>query len=203
MKKVGSCNVQYANHLFGKEALVLRGDRLRSDNPILEIFIDDNNIVLRILQGISLEQMRTDPNKGAKKRMDIHFEKEFAADLLKIVRNFADENKLILDSDNRRIYDPTGTEHQDGLRLGATEGITSIPSECNVYYFDKQVKVSSNEILVDKENYPNKKRVHIGSTVDNVTNCMCDRNYFEIVISSKYIRRFEVALNVACKLLES
>lgn len=46
---LGTFNIQYANHLYGKENTVLRGDRDRGDSPYANVCEDNANQILTLV----------------------------------------------------------------------------------------------------------------------------------------------------------
>lgn len=201
MKLINRYNINYVNHLLGSKGLVLRGDSSRGDSPILDIFYDSNcDIILQVEDGIKIEEMISNPKRGSKERFDIHFGtdvlKNISTDLNKFIKN----NGLIMDSKSFQIFDPTGSEHSEGIPLGEVEPLTRFPVICSIHYNGINTVSQCNMIYIDAENYPNKQRYHIGGSTNSIENTTSG-NLFKIVISSEFVCRFVKSIELADMLL--
>ena len=202
MNFINSYNIRYSNHLLGSESLVLRGDELRGDAPLLEVYSQDNlDLVLMIKDGINVEDMISDSKKGAKDRFDIHIAKNTLNSLLKDLEKYKKKSGLVMDTKSITLHDPTGKEHSTGLPLGDVQSLTRIPAKCSVSYLNVDKVAQSNTIYIDAENYPNKARFHIGAPTYTIGNGAKD-NSFKILIPSEYVCRFIKTVELAIIILK-
>ncbi|MFL2077195.1 hypothetical protein [Marinilactibacillus psychrotolerans] len=201
MKKINSYEINYANHLLGPKKLVLRGDRSRGDNPILDIYSDDDsNLILKIENGIQVEDMASNPRNGAKERFDIHLGTNILKKLIDDLNTFISSEGLVLDTKNYTLSDPTGTEHVDGLLLGKVKPLTMFPASCNIFYQYANTIAQSDMVYIDAENYPKKKRHHMGGSTKSLSSPV-STNLFEIIISSEFVCRFVKSIELSNLLL--
>ncbi|MDE8032408.1 hypothetical protein PT089_02810 [Erysipelothrix rhusiopathiae] len=203
MKLINSYNIKYANHLFDSESLVLRGDEMRGDFPILNIYSNDKlDIVLTIKEGINTESMNTNPNEGAKFRVDIHTDKEALNKILFDLNQFKIHHGLVMDTQKYDLHDPSGTEHSNGLSLGNTKPLSRIPVRCSIMYRDINKAAVCDMIYIDAEHYRSgMKRYHIGGKTTAVVDSNAE-NMFEIVIPKKYVVRFIKTIELGIILLK-
>lgn len=197
MKLINSYNINYVNHLLGSEGLVLRGDSSRGDTPILNIFHDSNlNLILQVKEGIQIEKMQSNPNRGAKERFDIHFGTDILKNIFFDLDRFAKNNGLVMDSESFQMFNPNGTEHSDGIPLGKVESLTRFPALCSVHYQNINTVAQCKMIYIDAENYPDKQRYHIGGSTNSTAQTALG-NFFEVIISSKFVCRFIKSIELA------
>lgn len=202
MKLINSYNIRYINHLLGSKSLVLRGDSSRGDSPILDIYYNSNfDIILKVKEGIQIENMLSDPNKGAKERFDIHFGKDILKGVLNDLDKYAKNHGLIMDTKSFQMLNPTGTEHSEGIPLGKVEPLTRFPVICSVYYHHINTVAQGKMAYVDAENYPNKQRYHIGGSTNSTIKETLD-NFFEIIIPAEFVCRFIKSIELADILLK-
>lgn len=201
MKLINRYKIKYINHLLGPKGFVLRGDSSRGDSPILEVFYNSNyDLILQVKEGIEIESMISNPNKGAKERLDIHFGTDILKEILTELREFAQNNGLVMDSRSYQMLDPSGTEHSDGLPLGKVEPLTRFPAYCSVHYESVNAVAQSSMIYIDAENYPDKQRYHIGGSTKSVEKTTSG-NFFEVIIPSEFVCRFIKSIELADILL--
>ena len=74
MKLLGTCDLQYANHLLSNKQLVLRADRDKGDKPQMNFYdlSSDKCLLMNICNDVKIEKMQTAPSKGAKDRADFY-----------------------------------------------------------------------------------------------------------------------------------
>lgn len=202
MKLINSYNIEYINHLLGTKGLVLRGDSSRGDFPILNIYYNNNfDLILKVKDGIRIEDMLSNRSKGAKERFDIHFGKDILKSILNDLDKFAKNYGLTMDTKSFQMLDPTGTEHSEGVPLGKVKPLTRFPVICTIHYQTANTVVQGNMIYVDAENYPDKQRYHIGGPTNSIVKGTSD-NFFEIIIPAEFVCRFIKSIELADILLK-
>lgn len=201
MQLINEYGIRYANHLFGTEGVVLRGDRERGNSPFLKIFLNEQlDLVLQIDTGLTLEKMTSDPKKGAKERLDIHIDPKNLDEIVYDLKKIIDKNNLKMDTYASAIYDPTGTEHKEGLALGDVKFLTNIPVVGKIYYSELNKIAFFSKIYIDAENYPNKQRYHLGAQTSTLEG-ESEKSLIEFTISSEYAYRFVNSIELAYILL--
>jgi hypothetical protein len=201
MNEIGIYDISYANHLLSSEMLVLRGDRSNGDKPRLQILHDDSlNIILRVEDGIKVVDMESNAKAGAKDRFDIHIGKHYLPAILEDLNDYIVRYDLTMDTKAYNLFDPTGTEHEDGLPLGETKPLTRFPASCQIGYYISDIVASGTMLYVDAENYPRRARYHIGGSTQPLVQSVA-KSCFEITISSEYVFRFVKSMELANILL--
>ena len=201
MQLINEYVIKYANHLLGTDGVVLRGDRKRGDFTDLKIFCNEQlDLILQIDTGLTLEKMTSDPKKGAKERLDIHIDPQNLDEIMRDLKKFIDKNNLKIDSYASAIYDPTGTEHKDGLALGDVKYLTNIPVTGKIYYSELNKIALFSKIYIDAENYPDKQRYHLGART-STSEGESEKSLIEFIISSEYACRFVNSIELAYILL--
>ena len=200
MNHLGSCNAQYANNLASLKQLVLRTDRDSGDNPQIDFYVDNENEILlcRIYNSVKIEEMQSNPNKGAKSRTDIHFNDTQLNVIINILTPFIESINIDFDDTQRTAPDPTGTEYHGGMPLGRTNAITWIPAEIKANYYDLDFSVLATRIYIDAEHYVKGYKYHIGATMsENFYQCSENENCFELRIKYVHLKRFLHSMIVA------
>lgn len=203
MELLGKHEAQYANNLLASKRLVLRADRDRGDNPFIEFYFNktDKNLIIRIINTIHIEDMKSDPTQGAKNRTDIHFNEAQLDPIIKTLSPFINSLSLNFDDVPRNTPDPTGMEHPSGLPLGKIkESVTEVPARIFANYADKGFSVRATKIYIDVEKYKENK-FHIGAIMDKkILDKVDDINSFKIYIDYSQLKRLLHSMNIAKKL---
>lgn len=193
MNLLGRCEAQYANNLVLSERLVLRTDRDRGDNPLIEFYTDDKsqNMLARIYNTICIENMNSNPSLGAKNRTDIHFNEIQLNEVKTIISPFINTLSVAFDDTPRSTPDPTGLEYPGGMPLGKNQKITWIPACILVNYAEKNFSIETSKIYIDAERYARGNKYHLGASMSTRLLEKADNiNSFILIIPYSQLKRF-------------
>ena len=202
MELLGRCKAQYASNLVASKKLVLRTDRDRGDNPFIEFYSNeaDQKLVIKILNTVHIEDMISNPARGAKNRTDIHFNESQLDAIINILSPFIDSLSITFDDAPRSTPDPTGMEYPNGLPLGKTKPITWILTRMIVNYADKDFSVEATKIYIDAEKYIRGNKFHLGASMSTtILNKAGSINSFELLVDYSQLKRFLHTMNIAKK----
>lgn len=199
--------MQYAQCLWGPRRLVLNVDRDSGENPSLQLISNDTDetLTLRIYNDVHTENMQSQSNEGAKKRMDIHIKMQHIPSILEVLEPFVDSLNVTFDEAPRTSPDPTGMEHPNGLPLGNTSPITWVKALTIANFVSEGFSVKTRpdeKLYMDAENYSRGARVHFGiRNINEDGNTTGDDDNFLIILKYSQLRRFLQAIRVAYRWL--
>lgn len=204
MELLGTCEVQYVNNLLSSKKVVLRADRDRGDNPNVSFYslTSEQKILMRFGGGMTIEDMKSNPNAGAKDRTDIYIFDFQLDDVINIFERFVSSLSIEFDDGPRSIPNPTGMEHPEGLPLGTIYTITSLTAQCVANYAEKSFSVTARSKLFIEAERKRGNKFHIGTNMSGiVTAANGNDNSFELWIDYTDTKRFLHAMKVAQKML--
>jgi len=207
MALLGTTEIQYAQCLWGPKEQVLTVDRTKNNNPLMrfESNSETEDLIITVFNDISVENMYSEKDKGAKKRIDIHIALEQIQGVLDILEPFVNSLDVSFDEAPRNSPDPTGTEHPKGLSLGKTDKITWVKGLVQASFSSEGYTVqtkSNGQIFIDAENYQRGARLHLG--INNLSQTIDILDYesiFKLTIKYSQLKRFVQAIKVAKKWL--
>jgi len=199
--------IQYASNLLSSEQLVLRADRDRGDNPMVEVYSlpSEFKLLLKILGDVNVETMQSNPNAGAKSRSDFYFAYGHLDALINIIEPFIKTISVKFDDSPRITPDPTGMEHSDGIPLGYiyNQQSTNFVATCEVNYSERFCATTTSKLYIEPE-LKRGQKLHFGITMsENISKSTDNSNYFKVYIEYKDVKRLLHSVKNAKVVLEN
>lgn len=199
-----STNVNYVNYLENTTKTVLRADRDAGNSPELAISKDDCNRVIsfKFFNDLIIENMKSDPSQGKKRRIDIHFTNEQTIALYKYFQTNVEALNISEKIHYTSTTNPTGREWSRGKPLARTnKSLTNFNCIVEIGKSEsKEIMRFNTKLYIDAEIYNFKgRKFHLGASLDDpiIEDFNENQNTVIIKLNYDYIPKFLESIKIA------